>query len=294
MPYFFALDVDNNGVVWTSSFGAENGIRTFDGQNWTKINVADSTMVFSSLRFDNAGKLWLGSYNNGIYSLDNGVWQHYTNSWIMPGATITQILMGDNNDIWFSSENNGIIHKDSNGSWITYNFLNSDLLSDKVYDMAINNDGGLFVATYKGISILHTNGIWENITSINSRLPNDEVTSLAFDTVGNLWIGTYGGGLAVYKQNGLIVEVQKVEIKNSNDFTLFPNPNKGIFSIRIGSKKVAEVSVYNIQGKLVRTIRNTINNTEAINIDLSDVGKGVYFLHISSEGKYYSKKVIVW
>ena len=130
--------------------------------------------------------------------------------------------------------------------------------------------------------------------SINSRLPNDEVTSLAFDTVGNLWIGTYGGGLAVYKQNGLIVEVQKVEIKNSNDFTLFPNPNKGIFSIRIGSKKVAEVSVYNIQGKLVRTIRNTINNTEAINIDLSDVGKGVYFLHISSEGKYYSKKVIVW
>ena len=56
-------------------------------------------------------------------------------------------------------------------------------MSDTVYDMILDSEGKLFLATYKGISVLHTNETWEDITSINSRLPNDEVTSLAFDTV---------------------------------------------------------------------------------------------------------------
>ena len=293
-PSIIAIDVAPNGIIWTSSMYAQNGIRTFDGQNWTKINVPDSTIIFGSLRFDNTGKLWLGSYGNGIYSYKDGIWIHYTNSWVMQGATISQILIGDNNDIWFASKDKGIIHKDSIGVWSTCNFLNSDLLSDTVYDMILDSEGKLFLATYKGISVLHTNETWEDITSINSRLPNDEVTSLAFDTVGNLWIGTMGGGLAVYKKDGLVLEVNSPSKFKNTIFNIYPNPSNGIFTIESSFKEISSLKVFDIQGKLIKEIPTISNNTNNIKIDLSNLDKGIYFVIINSGSNYYSRKVMVW
>ena len=293
-PGIIAIDVAPDGVIWTSSMYAQNGIRRFDGQNWAKINVPDSSVIFASLRFDDTGKLWLGSYGNGIYSYDNGVWNHFTNSWVMQGATISQILIGDKDDIWFASKGKGIIHKDSMGSWSTYNFHNSNLLSDTVYDMILDSEGKLFLATYKGINILNSNGTWEDITSLNSRLPYDEVTSLAFDTVGNLWIGTMGGGLAVYKENGLVVEVNSPSKFNNTSFNIYPNPSNGMFTIESSFKDISSLKIFDIQGKLVKKIPKNINNSTIIKIDLSNLGKGVYFVIINSGDNYYSRKVMVW
>ena len=102
IPFFISLDVDSNDIVWTSSMWMQNGLRTFDGNNWNKISQINPNDIFSALRFDKTGKLWLGTYNHGIYTYSHGIWTSYNYSWVMHNATISQILIGNNNDIWFS------------------------------------------------------------------------------------------------------------------------------------------------------------------------------------------------
>jgi len=46
---------------------------------------------------------------------------------------------------------------------------------------------------------------WIVYNTDNSGLPHDRVRSLAIDEQGNKWIGTDGGGLAVYREGGVIL-----------------------------------------------------------------------------------------
>ncbi len=291
IPFFIAIDVDQNGVVWTSSAWANNGLRTFDGQNWNKINGPNSTDVFSSLRFDNSGKLWLGTYGHGIYSYKNGVWTPYNYSWVMYNATISQILVGKNNDLWFSAEDKGIIHKNSSGVWKTYNYHNSGLISDTVYDLAVDYNGTLYIATNMGISIFDGHN-WDTITTVNSRLPSDHITSIAFDTVGNLWIGTASGGLAVYKQNGLVLPNMHKYAGQSN-LKIFPNPTSGELIVDAPNIEVSEINVYDIQGKFIKQFTKLNEKSFSHRINLQGITKGVYIIVIESKYNSFAKKIVI-
>ena len=46
---------------------------------------------------------------------------------------------------------------------------------------------------------------WIVYNTANSGLPHDRVWDLGIDEQGNIWIGTYGGGLAVYREGGIIL-----------------------------------------------------------------------------------------
>ncbi len=45
---------------------------------------------------------------------------------------------------------------------------------------------------------------WTVYNNSNSGLPDNVVVSIAIDGSGNKWIGTYDGGLAVYKEGGVV------------------------------------------------------------------------------------------
>ena len=46
---------------------------------------------------------------------------------------------------------------------------------------------------------------WIVYNTDNSGLVHLDVPALAFDAPGNIWIGTNGGGLAVYREGGVIL-----------------------------------------------------------------------------------------
>lgn len=64
---------------------------------------------------------------------------------------------------------------------------------------------------------------------------------------------------------------------NKNLVGLFPNPAVDV--IYISNINNANVDIYNVAGKLVKTISN-YNSNEAINI--SELAKGVYFIKINN------------
>jgi hypothetical protein len=72
--------------------------------------------------------------------------------------------------------------------------------------------------------------------------------------------------------------------------TLYPNPVKDVLHIN-STEIISEVSVYNIQGKVIKTVSEINSNTSEIN--LSSLQNGVYFVTILSEnGDKLSKKIV--
>lgn len=70
---------------------------------------------------------------------------------------------------------------------------------------------------------------------------------------------------------------------------IFPNPNKGNFSIE-NNGKIAKISVYTILGKCVYTNEN-INESRT---DIAGFEKGMYFVQITANSnKVYTHKIIV-
>lgn len=76
------------------------------------------------------------------------------------------------------------------------------------------------------------------------------------------------------------------DVTSNDAFTVFPNPTKGIFTIK--NTENADVTVYSIIGKEV--VKQQANGIEK-KIDLSKFEQGTYIVRISAEGNEVIKKV---
>lgn len=78
-----------------------------------------------------------------------------------------------------------------------------------------------------------------------------------------------------------------IEIQGNNSVRVFPNPNKGSFTVILPSEESVEILVYNLQGQIIYPkTRFSISTT----IELSDSPNGVYLIEIhSKKGKKTSR-----
>lgn len=74
-------------------------------------------------------------------------------------------------------------------------------------------------------------------------------------------------------------------------FSVFPNPNNGIFNVVCEGATGAEYEVYDMRGNLVRTIP-ALDGLEQ-EIDLSDLGKGVYYIQAEQLGERQVQKLVI-
>jgi hypothetical protein len=142
-----------------------------------------------------------------------------------------------------------------NPEWINYTNGNS------VY--ALVEEGNFIWAGTNGglVKIDKTSGASFFYNKANSGLPDNNVLAIAIDVSGNKWIGTVFGGLAVYKEGG-IVSVQEINNLNSGipkKFALeqnYPNPFNPVTVIQFEIPKASEVkiTIYNILGERIKTL----------------------------------------
>lgn len=79
----------------------------------------------------------------------------------------------------------------------------------------------------------------------------------------------------------------------SHRFVLYPNPNKGVFTISIDESinQILQIEIYNIYGKMIHM--NTIDSKDiSKEFSLADVPSGVYFVKISGNNTNESIKFI--
>lgn len=93
----------------------------------------------------------------------------------------------------------------------------------------------------------------------------------------------------VFTPSGTL-SVAKNDLKK---FTLYPNPARGVVNVLFDNNEgeTSTITIYDILGKLVKTIENKLENNASI--DVSSLKKGVYFLKIKSSTSEQTKKLVI-
>ncbi len=169
-------------------------------------NIIGSNCVMSVIK-DNEGKLWVGTDNDGIYSINAaGKSTHYELRSRVNGvsATITSIISDGDRTLWLASYLDGLIKFDKK----TGQSLQFKNALPQTYNSALSNKAMTLVKDDKNRIWVGTNGagvlVFDTEQSKyikqyfyhdpdSSGIANNWVNTLMQDGDSLIWIGTYGG-----------------------------------------------------------------------------------------------------
>jgi hypothetical protein len=80
-----------------------------------------------------------------------------------------------------------------------------------------------------------------------------------------------------------------------DNFALYPNPNKGDFSLSFNSTsgENIDVTVHDIAGRLVHSQNFNATSSFNENISLKNVSTGMYLITVTDQEKTVTKKLII-
>lgn len=85
-------------------------------------------------------------------------------------------------------------------------------------------------------------------------------------------------------------------LTTENDVVLAPNPSNGITKLTYSSRSAGTVtvSVYNLLGNVTfnQTVNNQVGNNE-LNLDLTELENGIYFVNVTDGQKSFTKKLSI-
>jgi hypothetical protein len=134
--YIEKLAIDPQGNVW---IGHSMGIEKYDGKQWTHVSDPGISVV-RNLAFDANGRLWVGTYSDGVYILDANGWSQYTreNSGLSSNS-IYSIVFDAAGRAWIGTEY-GLNVLDGD-TWSAYRMDNAELVDNDIRAIAVLGNG---------------------------------------------------------------------------------------------------------------------------------------------------------
>ncbi|GAA4762805.1 MULTISPECIES: zinc-dependent metalloprotease [Flavobacterium] len=166
---------------------------------------------------------------------------------------------------------------------------------DKWFDTAgsavncANVNNGAFASAFTPFSAANINGYNGNNSAGGWKLYfKDAVVDSNFATAR---FNTFTIQLC-YSQSVPVLSTESFEFE---DFSLYPNPNKGDFTVKFTSSTGSDIKVvaHDLRGRKV--YENSFTNTGAINqsVSLNNVESGIYLVSIIDGGKKTVKRVVI-
>ena len=216
-----SVAIEESGKKW---FATSNGVTSLDDSNWRVYIDELPDENVNSIAIDKQGNKWFGTQSNGSVMFNDSQWTIYNDETKGHPSTITDIVVDDENTIWFATFGKGI-SKFENNQWTLFNTTNSELSSNWVYDLIVNEDKSVWFNLYTGVYKIDQ----DVFTMISSDTPK----CLAVDLNGNKWFGFRNGGICKYSDNGNLIypyipelsnkEVKTIEIVDNGDFWIGTN-----------------------------------------------------------------------
>ncbi len=184
----YCVDIDAFGRKW---IGTNNGVAVLDGNNWTIYNTGNSGLpsnIVNDIGVKPTGSKWICT-DAGLARFDGATWTVYnTGNSALPSDMVNSVnFLNLGIDVIVGTDA-GIAMINGN-NWVVYDTGNSDLPDNRVFDIALDNQAGIWVATAGGFAKFSSQN-WLPYTTANTLLSNDFVNSLAVDSDDNIWIAT--------------------------------------------------------------------------------------------------------
>ena len=91
----------------------------------------------------------------------------------------------------------------------------------------------------------------------------------------------------------IFIDGSGVSLKEIKEINLFPNPTSGELTLTVqNSTKEIELQLFDVHGKLCFKEKSTLDKSNSITIDISDLQKGVYYLKLNNQIKQEFIKVV--
>lgn len=182
-------------VVATS----RGGVMLLEDGQWRRIGVAEGLAQDETMRaeFDSQRRLWVAHESQGLVRIDpDGSAKRFGASEGLPPGQMFALMVDASDVVWVGTEG-GLARIE--GDRVQAFDTTHGLPAGAVYAMAQAPDGGLFVATHRGV--------WRGrnalFTPHEAGFPDDAVASLAIDAQGHLIAGTVNRGVFRATPEGL-------------------------------------------------------------------------------------------
>jgi len=180
-----------DGTIWATvdGIGQQMGVRYFSGGKWAPYIVPgfDGTKIRSHALFvDKDNSLWVGTENDGIYRLHDGIAEHYGTADGLSGDSVTLFYEDHEGDLWVLTD--GGIDKFRDTPVVTYSAHVGLSASDLSSVLALH-DGAVWIGNEGGVDIIAGG----KLSHLSSLTHFQDVRSLFQDDSGAVWLGTTSG-----------------------------------------------------------------------------------------------------
>ncbi|MBO5420120.1 MAG: helix-turn-helix domain-containing protein [Bacteroidales bacterium] len=202
---------DGEGMIWAAteqglvriSPDGSDFITSHDDNLWT---LNDNAIY--SLYSDEDDNLWVGTFFGGV----NVMYRHSNMfDFLLAGSEgysqdskVVSSIVRNGNKLYIGTENDGVyVIGEGGGRPVTINSSNSNLASDNIHSICIDDAGNMWLGSYYGGLFMRRpgSGYFRNFKTDSikgARLSSNHVYCVYQDSRGNLMIGTQYGGLYRY------------------------------------------------------------------------------------------------
>lgn len=222
-------------------------------------------LIYKSLDLGNS---WQAKWSTVLGSV-NGIYHKAVND-----------FMFVNDQDGFAVGGNGLFLSTADGgeNW-TENYISPYTNLSTIYAQSNNKlftniAGGIFLSENGGNSWQPQNIILPAIVS-KVVFAND---SIGYLLAGNNMYKTVNGGVFL-----------KVSELTDKKFEIYPNPTNNSLNIKVeGNIDIRKIQLYSANGKLIKEFK-----TNKLNLDVSQVVSGNYFLTLTIENRVYTKQIVI-
>lgn len=127
----------------------------------------------------------------GMETLKPKMWKTYLfNSSYDSNNNINVLTFDQQGGIWVGTNRAGLKFLSPEGELTSYTIANSELTSDLITALAVDNDNRVWIGTDAGLNLLKPDGDWILYTKENSALQDDWVEGLVIDHQNRVWTVT--------------------------------------------------------------------------------------------------------
>ena len=307
--------------IFAGGFGVY--LSTDTGNTWSNIGLSNDTLTSLAVSgtniFAGANNYYTGSGGVFLSTDTSGLWTPVNNGLYDP--SVTSLLINGNN-IFAGTINGGVFLSIDTGS--NWNQVNNGLTNFWIFSIAsygnnifVGADSRVFLSTNNGNLWTPTDpiilAVWDFDTSGTNIFAGTTNGVFLSTNGGNLWTavnnngflfpytirsiaikGNYiyagtEGGYGIWRRP--LSEILGIKENYNNINMLCPNPTNGKFKIT-QTNNIKTIEVLNVFGEQIY-YSNPAHFKSTIEVDLSSVPKGIYFVKVNNGVNTQTEKIVV-
>ncbi len=204
--------LDQANLLWLAQ---GDGLAQFNLQtkevNYIKYPKSDRNYAefreLRALNMDKYGRLWIGTYKNGIYLYDpsDKSFTHLADNLGLSHPEILEIFADNQQNIWVGTGDGVSLWDDVNGKFIAFKSNNNKtgrFLGKIVQDIHQSKNGNIWIATEKGLNLYIPKTKKFKHFSRENGLATSLIRAIADDEQGQLWLTTNKGISTLNPESG--------------------------------------------------------------------------------------------